>query len=298
MNWCQAMNKKPNLLIIGKGHMGKMLADFFASAFSEIEFGLLEDSKLNRQEKINAADVIMIAVDIKNTKEVIRETAELLNPEQALCDITSLKKEYLDLMMELHKGPVLGLHPMFGPGLNSAAGQKVVLCKGRGDDFFNFFHELILKLEMEAIVLPSEVHDRLMLLVQGLVHMTTFICGLGVKEMNSEKELNLEEALSVSSPVYEIELAIIGRLFSQSPELYADLILGNPYLDQLTAIFKSSFGRIISILENRDREKFLNEFSGVSASLDKYLSDAQHISDDMINFISEKKENKKEKNNE
>ena len=48
-----------------------------------------------------------------------------------LVDLASVKAEPLQAMLAAHKGPVLGLHPMFGPDSGSLAKQVVVYCDGR-----------------------------------------------------------------------------------------------------------------------------------------------------------------------
>ena len=48
-----------------------------------------------------------------------------------LADLTSVKRAPLAKMLEVHKGAVVGLHPMFGPDIASMAKQVVVRCDGR-----------------------------------------------------------------------------------------------------------------------------------------------------------------------
>lgn len=48
-----------------------------------------------------------------------------------LCDLTSIKAEPLAAMLEAHCGPVVGLHPMFGPDIPSMAKQVIICSDGR-----------------------------------------------------------------------------------------------------------------------------------------------------------------------
>ncbi|STV04141.1 Chorismate mutase I [Klebsiella pneumoniae subsp. ozaenae] len=54
-----------------------------------------------------------------------------------------MKAEPLQAMLAAHQGPVLGLHPMFGPDSGSLAKQVVVYCDGRQPEAYQWFLEQI-----------------------------------------------------------------------------------------------------------------------------------------------------------
>ena len=43
----------------------------------------------------------------------------------------------------------------------------------------------------------------------------------------AEENVQLEQLLALSSPIYRLELAMVGRLFAQDPQLYADIIMSS-----------------------------------------------------------------------
>ena len=51
---------------------------------------------------------------INQTQQVI-QSLDYLPKECILADVTSIKAQPLQAMLEVHDGPVVGLHPMFGP---------------------------------------------------------------------------------------------------------------------------------------------------------------------------------------
>ena len=55
-------------------------------------------------------------------------------------------------------------------------------------------------------------------------HFSTFANGLHL----SKQPVNLSNLLALSSPIYRLELAMIGRLFAQDAALYADIIMDKP----------------------------------------------------------------------
>ncbi len=66
-------------------------------------------------------------------------------------------------------------------------------------------------------------HDQNMAFIQALRHFATFAYGLHLAEEN----VRLEQLLALSSPIYRLELAMVGRLFAQDPQLYADIIMSS-----------------------------------------------------------------------
>lgn len=62
----------------------------------------------------------------------------MLREDQILCDFTSVKTPIVEAMMKYHKGPVLGLHPMFGPDVKSLVKQVVVTVPERDEKASEF----------------------------------------------------------------------------------------------------------------------------------------------------------------
>ena len=58
-----------------------------------------------------------------------------------LADLTSVKRVPLTKMLDVHKGAVVGLHPMFGPDIASMAKQVVVCCDGRFSERYEWLLE-------------------------------------------------------------------------------------------------------------------------------------------------------------
>ncbi len=54
-------------------------------------------------------------------------------------------------------------------------------------------------------------------------HFATFAYGLHLAEEN----VQLEQLLALSSPIYRLELAMVGRLFAPGSQLYADIIMSS-----------------------------------------------------------------------
>jgi chorismate mutase/prephenate dehydrogenase len=75
----------------------------------------------------DGVDLAIVSVPIESTLSVIERLAPYLPPDAVLADLTSIKKEPVNAMMRLHKGPVLGIHPLFGPSTSSMDKQIIVV---------------------------------------------------------------------------------------------------------------------------------------------------------------------------
>ena len=60
-----------------------------------------------------------------------RAEAGIDRADAVLADVTSVKAGPVSAMLAAHPGPVLGLHPMFGPDVGSLSAQRIVSCPAR-----------------------------------------------------------------------------------------------------------------------------------------------------------------------
>ncbi len=57
------------------------------------------------------------------------------------------------------------------------------------------------------------------------------------------------QLLALSSPIYRLELAMVGRLFAQDPQLYADIIMSSERNLALIKRYYKRFGEAIELLD-------------------------------------------------
>lgn len=109
-----------------------------------------------------------------------------------------------------------------------------------------------------------------MTLIQALRHFTSFAYGVHL----AEEDPKLEQLMSLSSPIYRLELAMVGRLFAQDAQLYADIIMSSPQNIDMIKRFHQRFGEAIEMLDNQDKETFKQAFGRVENWFGDY---AQHF---------------------
>lgn len=118
-------------------------------------------------ELLEGVHIVIVAVTMAHTNKVIELIAPMLKREQGLSDITSIKGPVMDKMMALHKGPVLGMHPIFGPGITEF-NHPFILTQGRERHFFEPITQSFVSLGFDCEWMSAAEHDRLMNIIQGL----------------------------------------------------------------------------------------------------------------------------------
>ncbi|WP_455815674.1 bifunctional chorismate mutase/prephenate dehydrogenase [Pseudomonas graminis] len=248
---------RPVVIVGGKGQMGRLFEKMLTLSGYQVQ--ILDKGDWDNAEVMLAnAGMVIISVPIHLTEQVIGELPPL--PQDCiLVDLASVKNKPLQAMLAAHAGPVLGLHPMFGPDSGSLAKQVVVWCDGRQPEAYQWFLEQIQVWGARLHRISAVEHDQNMAFIQALRHFATFAYGLHLAEEN----VQLDQLLALSSPIYRLELAMVGRLFAQDPQLYADIIMSSESNLALIKRYYHRFGEAIKLLEQGDKQAFIDSFRRV-----------------------------------
>ena len=247
------------VIIGGQGQLGRLFGQMFGLSGYRVES--LEQGDWPRSDEILAdAGLVMVAVPIDITCQIIDRLGKL-PADCLLVDVTSVKAAPLEHMLAVHPGPVLGLHPMFGPDVASLAKQVIVCCQGRDPAASQWLLDQMTIWGARLQQVEAKAHDEAMTLIQALRHFATFAYGWHL----SREQANIDRLLTLSSPIYRLELAMVGRLFAQDPHLYADIILSSPQNLAMIRRYYQNFGEALGLLERGDRAGFIEAFSQVSS---------------------------------
>ena len=249
---------RPIVVIGGRGQLGSLFAHMFELSGYQVQI-LERDDWSHADAMLSQAGMVVVAVPIDSTCEVIDRLGQL-PADCVLVDLTSVKSAPLHHMMAVHAGPVLGLHPMFGPDVASLAKQVVVCCAGRDEAAWQWLVDQMRIWGVRLHSVTAEEHDEAMSLIQALRHFSSFAYGLHL----SEEKADLKRLLALSSPIYRLELAMVGRLFAQDPALYADIILSAPRNVQMIRRYHQRLGAALAMLESGNRAGFIEAFHRVA----------------------------------
>ncbi len=255
---CVLDDPRPVVLVGGDGGMGRLLARCFTASGYEVRI-LERDDWPRAAEILDGAGLVLVGVPIADTVDVIRACRGLVPPDAVLADITSRKTEPLAAMLAAHDGPVAGFHPMFGPTVGSLAKQVVVHSAGRDPEASRWIRDQFAVWGAAVVDVDAADHDRRMTVVQALRHFATYVYGGHLMD----EDTDLQAILELSSPIYRLELAMVGRLFAQDPDLYADIVFGSEEGPALARRYWERFGAALELYESGDRDAFRARFHDV-----------------------------------
>jgi chorismate mutase/prephenate dehydrogenase len=247
------------LVVGGRGSMGKFFARWFAQSDYEVRI-LDRDDWPQLPQLTDALDLCLLAVPIDVTSTVAAQLGKHLPPACLLADITSLKTQPLKAMLGAHTGPVIGLHPLFGPTTTSMDKQIVVVTPGRQMEAGHWLLEQLRVWGNVLVETSPEEHDKIMGIVQALRHFATFAFG----QFLHSRGVPILRTLELSSPIYRLELAMVGRLFAQDPELYAEIVFASPERLALLKEYIQSLQQNLSLIERGDKAEFTARFRQIA----------------------------------
>ena len=264
-NYPRCLKTDGDVVIVGgNGGMGRIFSDYFEkSGYKVFSFGHRGWDKA--PEYLKNAKIVIVSVPIDITIDIIKQLSPMLREDQILCDFTSVKAPIVEAMMKYHKGPVLGLHPMFGPDVKSLVKQVVVTVPERDEKASEFLVEQLRIWGANICRCSAKEHDRSMSIIQALRHFSTY----GYGNFLSEIAPNLDKLKDLSSPIYRLGLMMVGRLFAQDPRLYADIIMSSKQNYELIENFVNSLQEQLKVIKEADVDIFTERFLNVR----KYFGD-------------------------
>ncbi len=234
-------------IIGGTGGMGRWFADLLLNeGYAVHVWG--RKSAMDINDLVKLCNVIVISVPISATAEMIKKVGPLLPEGALLMDLTSLKKEPVELMLAYSKAEVIGCHPLFGPLLTDITGQNVVLCPARGSKWLTWLRGVLQKNGLVVTDKTPDEHDQMMVIVQVLNHLNTISMGLVLAQTGIE----LAEINKFSTPIFQTKVEIIKKVFTENPGLYTDIIAQNPATLNMLDRYKKTLTDMRALLQSGD----------------------------------------------
>lgn len=270
-------------VIGGSGGMGRCMSELFADVGHTVMIADL-DTQLTPEEAAAVADVVVISVPIDVTVNVIQQLGPRVRHDALLMDVTSVKAEPLLAMLDASKANVIGTHPLFGPSVHSFQGQRVVLCQGRGTQWQDWLRQTFRSRGLVVMESTAEEHDRIMAVVQVLVHFATEVMGRTLSQLG----VSIDRTTAYTSPIYLMELIMTARHFAQSPKLYASIQMSNPSTPEVTDAFVNAARQMQQLVSDKDHEGFARMFDEVRDFFGKFSDQAMEQSSFLIDRLVER----------
>ena len=227
-------------IIGGFGGMGRIFADLFRKEGYRV---LVSGRQRGPAIPTMAAQcqVVIVSVPIGVTREIIEQLGPHMKADALLMDLTSLKTEPVRAMLNSSRAEVIGLHPLFGPGVASLTGHTICLCPARGEGWVAWVKDIFTKHGAILIETTPEHHDEMMALVQVLNHLNSATMGM----ILSAWGIDLSELQKYATPIFTTKLNIIKEIFVNEPRLYAEIITMSPHISRIMELYR----RILADLE-------------------------------------------------
>lgn len=269
--------------VIGaRGEFGQLLVRLFGDLGHNV-LAVDVDTTLTATAAAQMSDVVIICVPIGVTEQVIAEIGPHMREDALLMDVTSIKSAPVAAMLANTRASVVGTHPMFGPGVHTLQGQRVVLCRGRGDAWYDWVQHAFASRGLMVAEATADQHDTAMSVVQVLTHFQTQVFGLTLARLG----IPIAETRPYTSPAYLLELYVAARHFAQSSVLYGPIEMLNPRTADVTAAFQSATEDLTRILAEGDQAKFDAVFEDVRAYFGEFTGEALEQSRFLIDRIVE-----------
>lgn len=253
--------EKKSLGIIGIGQFAEFFIPHLKRHFSKIVIASKND-KSAIAKKLNVAfgsikeasgqNFVILAMPIRETKNVLFEIKDSVTPESIIMDICSVKTYPLNLMKKIlpQNVNIIGSHPLFGPqsGKNGVEGLDMVICPIRSsknsiEQTISIFRDI----GLNVIRTTPEIHDKIMAKTQALTHF--FAKGV-LKTLETEN-------FAFSTPSSRKLFNIINDIKDDSNILFEDIETLNPYAKDVRDELTKHLIEINSELEKNKSEAAL-----------------------------------------
>src|SRR3989344_1019857 len=271
-------------IIGGTGLMGQWFRKFFESHGYEVAIAGRKTA-LSMEDCAKNSDVVIVCVPIESTIDIIKKIGPFVREDALLADFTSLKSAQVKAMMEYSKASVVGMHPVFGPSVSTIRNQTVVLTQGRGEKWLKWAKDLFEKAGAKVRVTTPEKHDEMMSIIQGITNFSEISIGYAFKEL----DVDLEESMHYTSPIYKLRMDMVGRILSQDPQLYADIEIYNPHTTKVISAYIKASEKLQSIIQKKDKAAFIKYFKEASDFLGDFKKEAVEYSDYIVETLVKKR---------
>lgn len=231
---------RPVVGIVGSaGAYGRWLRGFFEQrmGLEVIGHDPADPDSDSPQALVERADVLVFSAPIRHTPALIVDYVRLSAGRERgrlWLDITSVKAAPVAAMLA-SQAEVAGLHPMTAPPkAPTLKGRVMVVCPARLQAWTGWLQALCTAMQAECVQAEPEYHDRVMALVQAMVH-ASHLAQAGVLSDYAPLLGDLPALMPFRSAAFEMDAAAIARILSLNPAIYEDIQFGNPYVADMLA---------------------------------------------------------------
>ena len=249
-----------DVYITGRDHKkGKQVAKELDVNYIESNAGLA-----------NISDMVIIAVPMQHTCDVIREVAPFMKAGSVMVDVTSVKEEPTKTMAEVLPETIeyIPTHPVFGPRTTRLDNQVIVLTADKKGKWYDKVYKYLESKNMRIIETTAEKHDFMMSIVQVLTHFSFISTASAIEKL----KVDLNETEDFESPIYNLMIDMIARIVSQNPYLTYNIQSMNNNGPHIRNTFADAVLELRDVINSGDDEKFVE----IAIDATKHMGDIKN----------------------
>lgn len=277
--------------VVGVGRMGYWLANFAKENLGETVIADLDEKKAKKvaaelgveyKTPLDAAvdaDIVLVAVPISKTVEVVKALADVVKPKSLIADVSSVKEEIVHAMGEIGKKMELAsFHPLFGPGATTIKGKDMVVVPVRKGSIYNKTKKILVKVGVKVTEMGAEEHDKIMAIIQCMTHYTVISYLIALHSLK-----DFEQLRGIKTPMFAALTNLATAVLSGNPEVFGELQVHNRYSRLVRHRVMESCKRLNTIFSAKDAKSMENvfeealKFYGTSAAKKAYDELYQHF---------------------
>jgi prephenate dehydrogenase len=278
------MNEVKVGIIGGTGAMGRWFEKYFSSIGSKVLIAG-RNTDVTYNDIMSDCDIIILSVPMGVAESMAADIGKQLRKDQLLTDFCSQKESIVKAMLDSTTAQVLGMHPLFGPFHDTLNGQNIVFCPGRGTKWSGWLENVFKKSGAVITHMDASTHDRNMALFQGLTHFISLCVGSMFEKLN----LSPRDAMKFSTPVFRVNIYLIGRLLAQDHDLYEKLIGENKYVSELIDTFADIIKKNKKIILSGKKGEGAEFMKKLEQQYDDLCQESLEESNKMLEVLYEKK---------
>lgn len=223
--------------VIGVGAMGRWLANFAKQNLGEVTVADMDSAKAKKvaseldvdsksiEESAVEAELLLIAVPISKTSEVVKSIAKVAPKGALVVDVASVKSDVVETMQEIKTNlELVSIHPLFGPGAENIKGKDIVVTPVKPGKRYRELKKQLTELGARVTEMDAEQHDRLMAIIQCMTHFVLLVYLTAIKSMKG-----LKHARKLRTPLFAELTSLAKAVLAGNPAVYGELQVHNRY---------------------------------------------------------------------
>ena len=215
-------------------------------------------------ETAAAADAVVVSVSLEATPSVLAEVLAL-SPSGLVLDVASVKGPLLPLYAKAARRGlrVASVHPMFGPGVRSLAGQNLIVCDAGAPAAARGAARLFSGLGLKLATMPIASHDAWVARTLGLAHLLSLLAGSTL----AREGVKVRSLDGLASTSFRNLCLLAAPILHQAPDLMLPIQARNPATPALFDLLAEELASWRALVERNDLAAFERKLAAACAVL-------------------------------